>query len=124
MQRITLPQLWSFLHHQSDNYTSYLAASEGEAPETVLAEEQFSYLMTQDLKPILVDQYVSENHPGGEEFVSVVDDVLAAQREGYQVLTWYGPDAEVLITGIRPGAQTGWLAAAVAGSSPPSRSCA
>jgi hypothetical protein len=107
MQPITLPQLWSLLRYQSDDYASYQADSEGEAPETRLTAEQFAYLKTQDVRPILVDQCAGENHLGGDDLVSLVDDVLAAQRDGYQILTWYGPDAEVLIAGVRPGARIG-----------------
>jgi hypothetical protein len=122
MPPITPPQLWSFLRHPSDGYASYQADSAGEAPETLLSAEQFTYLATQDVKPIMVDQYASESHPGGEAFVSVVEGVLAAQHEGYQVITWYGPDAEVLIAGFRPDAQIGWPAATEAVSLSVSRS--
>jgi hypothetical protein len=122
MPPITPPQLWSFLHHPSDDYASYLADSEGEAPETLLSAQQFAYLATQELKPIMVDQYVSENHPGGEEFVSVAEGVLTAQRHGYRVVAWYGPNAEVLIVGIRPDAEIGWPAATEAVSSSSLRS--
>ena len=78
MPPITPPLLWSFLNHPNDDYASYQTDSEGDAPETLLSAEQFAYLKTQDLRPILVDQYASENHPGGEEFVSVAEGVLTA----------------------------------------------
>jgi hypothetical protein len=107
MQPIATPHLWSLLRYQSDDYASYQADSEGGAPETRLTADQFAHLKTEDLRPILVDQYASENHVGGDDLVSLVDDVLAAQRDGYQILTWYGPDAEVLIAGVRPGARIG-----------------
>lgn len=122
MPPITPPQLWSFLHHPSDDYARYQADSTGEAPETLLTEEQFAYLRRQDVKPIMVDQHASETHPGGEAFVSVADGVVAAQRDGYRVVAWYGPDDEVLIAGIRPDAQIGWPAATEAVSTPSSRS--
>jgi hypothetical protein len=122
MPPITPPQVWSFLYHPSDDYASYQADSEDDAPETILSAEQFAYLKTQDLRPILVDQYASENHPGGEEFVSVAEGVLTAQRHGYRVVTWYGANAEVLIVGIRADAQIGWPAATEAVASPSLRS--
>jgi hypothetical protein len=59
------------------------------------------------MRPILIDQHVSENHLGGDVVVGVVDEVLAAQREDYQNVTWYGPNAEVLIAGYC-GAHIGW----------------
>jgi hypothetical protein len=111
MPPISPPQLWSFLHHPSDDYGSYQADSEGDAAQTLLTADQHAYLKTQDLRPILVDQYASANHPGGEEFVIVAEGVLTAQRHGYRVVAWYGANAEVLIAGIRPGADIGWPAA-------------
>jgi len=104
---ITPPQLWAFLSHQCDNYDDYEQEAIDDAKETLLTPEQFAYLKQQDLKPIMADQYVSECHPGGDDLVGVVDEVLAAQRDGYQIVAWYGPNAEVLIAGYR-GAQIGW----------------
>jgi hypothetical protein len=122
MPPITPAQLWSFLHHPSDDYASYQADSEGEAPETFLSIEQFAYLKTQDLRPILVDQYASESHPGGDDMVALAEGVLTAQRHGYRVAAWYGANAEVLIVGIRSDAQIGWPAAIEAVSSSSLRS--
>ena len=35
---------------------------------------------------------MSENHPGGDDLVAAVDDVLAAIEDGYRIVTWYGPE--------------------------------
>ena len=56
-----------------------------------------------DIKQICVDFSMSENHLGGDNLVDCVDTVLAAQKEGYRIVTWYnGPDTDVLILGFRP----------------------
>lgn len=59
-----------------------------------------------DIKAIVVDFSMSENHIGGDDVVNIVDQVLAAQTEGYRIITWYGPEAEVLVIGYRPGQLT------------------
>jgi len=55
-----------------------------------------------DIKAIVFG-FMTQNHIGGDDVVGIVDQVLAAQKEGYSIVTWYGPAAEVLVLGVREG---------------------
>lgn len=55
------------------------------------------------IRAIVVDSSMSENRMGGDDIVSIVDQVLNAQRDGYDIITWYGADTKVLILGVRKG---------------------
>ncbi len=54
-----------------------------------------------DICTIVVNRSMSENHIGGDDVVDAVIQVLAVQAKGYSILTWYGPNSEVLIIGYR-----------------------
>lgn len=49
---------------------------------------------------------MSEHHLGGDDVISMIDSVLEAVKDGYVVVTWYGPNTEALVAGIRPGELT------------------
>jgi hypothetical protein len=55
-----------------------------------------------DIQQIVVASGMSEDHLGGDDIVNLVKDVLEAQKNGYAIYSWYGPDTEVLIIGYRP----------------------
>ena len=50
---------------------------------------------------IVCDFSMSEHRLGGDDVVQIVDDVLKAQMDGYTVHTWYGPETEVLVLGLK-----------------------
>jgi len=56
-----------------------------------------------DITAICAESDMGEGYVGGDDVVSIVNDVLQAQKDGYSIVTWYGPDAEVLIVGVRGG---------------------
>ena len=43
---------------------------------------------------------MSENRLGGDDMVELAAEVISAIEEGWKVVTWYGPDTEVLVAGI------------------------
>lgn len=57
-------------------------------------------LLRADLRRIVCDFEVSV---GDVEMVRVVDEVVGAIEGGYKVLTWLGPECEVLVVGYRVG---------------------
>lgn len=68
-----------------------------------LPEALYYELQKLDIKQFVADSAMSENHIGGDNVVSIVDEVLAAIKEGYEIITWYGPNTEALVIGVRPG---------------------
>jgi len=115
---ITPPRLWSFFMHvgPSQDWGGYQEECQNEGPDaapTYLERDQFEYLKVEaavgNIKAIMVDQYASENHPGGDDLVSLADEVLTATRDGLQVITWYGPQAEVCVVAFKHGLAVGWL---------------
>ena len=78
-----------------------LCEEETDPAELGITEAEVAELMTKDIKQIIVDFSMSENHIGGDDLCETVDDVLAALEEGYRIVSWYGPETEVLIIGIR-----------------------
>lgn len=87
------------------SYAKLYEVLSGDDPESV-DQASMDAVNALDLKAIVVDFSMSENHIGGDDVVSIVDQVLEAQTEGYRIATWYGPDAEVLVIGYRPGQLT------------------
>jgi len=53
-----------------------------------------------DLRNICVGSGMSENHPGGDDFVDLANRILEAIKDGFTVVTWYGDDTECLIAGV------------------------
>lgn len=72
--------------------------NEVEIPADVLAG-----LEGLDVKNIVADFSMSENHIGGDDVLSYIDEVVSAMKEGYEIVTWYGSNTEALAAGIRPG---------------------
>ncbi len=87
MIKITPHQLWLFLsdHHEK------------------LGVDLVEMLKGADLKVVVADSNMSENHLGGDNVVEYVEEAVAAVRAGYSVFTWYGDDTEALVVGIKPG---------------------
>jgi len=72
---------------------TYLSEGEPDANPTLQAT---------DLKEIIADEDMSTQNLGGDDMVSLANDILAAIAEGYTILTWYGDNAEALVVGYRP----------------------
>ena len=53
------------------------------------------------IEVIVHDFSMSENHIGGDDLVSIVQDVLKFERKGFKIYTWYGSSTEALIVGIK-----------------------
>jgi len=45
---------------------------------------------------------MSECGLGGDNVVEIVDTVLQAIKDGYEIFTWYGPNSEALVIGLIP----------------------
>lgn len=105
--KVTRHQLWTCLDNQEGTYKQFLDCCDGKTNGVTkkLFDELASLLQDEvrrPIRPIVADQHMSENHPGGDTIVGVVDDVLATIKDGYQIITWYGPDAETLVAGYKP----------------------
>ena len=103
--KVTRQQLWTFLNNQEETYEDFVPCSE----DSGLTVADFNALHTlledkvgNPIRQIVADQGMSENHLGGDDLVSVVDQTLAAIKDGYEIATWYGPETEVLVVGYRP----------------------
>ncbi len=46
---------------------------------------------------------MSENHLGGDDILEYVAATANAAKLGLEIVTWYGPNAEALAIGVRPG---------------------
>lgn len=102
--RISKQQVYHFLDKggpDADDFRSFLAEFDDE--ECPLDEGQFNDLKAADLNNILVGSEMSENHLGGDDLISLADDVISAAEDGYKVYTWYGPESEALVFGLKPG---------------------
>lgn len=67
-----------------------------------LTQTEFYALQAMDIKKIVAETGMSENHIGGDDVISIVDETIAAIKEGYEIITWYGPKTQALIVGVRP----------------------
>jgi hypothetical protein len=102
---VTKLQIWEFLNNSGSQYATYQEFVDNniEPEEVTLDEATFNILRSCDLKTIIAGSEMSEDHLGGDDLVSVADDVMAAIKEGYAVTTWYGHNSEALVAGYRPG---------------------
>jgi hypothetical protein len=105
MPEVTKLQIWEFLNNSGIEYATYeeFVGNSGDPDEITLDEATFNVLKSCDLKTIIAGSEMSEDHLGGDDLVSVADDVLAVIKEGYAVTTWYGHNSEALVAGYRPG---------------------
>src|SRR5262245_36587221 len=104
MPDITRLQPRQFLSNGGFEYATFedFVDNAIEPDEITLNEAVFNLLKAADLKNILAGSEMSENHLGGDDLVSLVDEVLAAQKDGYVVVTWYGHHTEALVVGYKP----------------------
>jgi hypothetical protein len=96
MLTISYKNLWSYLSETLDEDEKDLFTKE-------VSDADKEALGQMDIKEICVDFSMSESHLGGDDVCNVAHDVVVAISEGYEVIVWYGDDAEVLIVGVRPG---------------------
>ena len=102
MPEVTKRQIWEYLSNGGPDYDSFGAFREQATDELSIDQAAFEALKGCDLRQIVADSEMSECHLGGDDLVSMADDVLAAVKDGYAVATWYGPDSEALVVGYRP----------------------
>jgi hypothetical protein len=89
MPNVTRLQLWEFLSNAGAEYATFedFVDSAVDADEISFNKATFDILKAADLKNILAGSEMSENHLGGDDLVSLVNDILAAQQDGYVVVT-------------------------------------
>ena len=97
MLKITKRQLWEILCIGE----SVVGEDESDIGQD-LADEVDKLVQLGRIQEIVTDQFMSENHIGGDDIVGTVDQVLNAIAQGYEIITWYGSDAEALVVGVRP----------------------
>ena len=121
MKIITPPRLWSFFMHvgPSQTWDGYQQECQNEGPSPAhLDKEQFQYLKIEaalgNIKPIMVTKDVDDNDLDAEDLASLVEEVLAVQRDDYQVIAWHGPTnaglqgGAVCIIAYKHGTMVGW----------------
>jgi hypothetical protein len=103
MLTVTKAQLFQFLEsgEEFDNFTEFREQVEDYDNAVALDEATFTALKACDLKKVLIGQEMSTNHLGGDDLVSMADDVVAAVAAGYAITTWYGPSSEAMVAGYR-----------------------
>lgn len=103
VNNVSKQQLFVFLANGGLDTENYEQFSEGwlDDDPNPITPELYEALKQADLKPILNGSEMSEDHLGGDDLVAVADDVLAAIKEGYEIVTWYGPKSEALVAGIK-----------------------
>jgi hypothetical protein len=106
--RVTRQQLWTYLSNREDTYEQFLDCCD-DGQTNGVTEEVFHDLKSllddegrKPILPIIADFCMSEHGLGGDDLVSLADDVLSAIKDGYQVATWYGDKAEALVVGYKP----------------------
>jgi hypothetical protein len=92
MTRVSKHQLWSFL---SESY------EEDDGSGVALDDKLLAALGRCDLRPIVADFGMSEHHLGGDDLIGVVESVVQATRDGYEIVTWYGDHTQALVAGYR-----------------------
>lgn len=105
MLTVSHAQLNAFLDAKSccgdADYADYLAETDMNGENGLLSRDDWNALLTMDLKEVLRAQEMSADHIGGDDVIGVVDDTLAAVKEGYEITTWYGPKTEAMVIGYR-----------------------
>ena len=103
--KVTRQQLWDYLSNGGQDYDTFDQFREEVIPvDEVPSIDRviFDALKGCDLKHLVADASMSEHHLGGDNLVSMAEDVLAALEEGYVIATWYGPKTEALVVGYQP----------------------
>lgn len=113
MLRISYDALWAFFMYcgpeiSYEEWCQSLEGVGGRLEALDLTQEQFetlqAYVKDGLFEVIVVDQGMSENHPGGDDILSYIDSTAKiAKRTGWTVVTWYGPDTEALAVGVQEG---------------------
>lgn len=76
---------------------------EGEEERLTDAEwiTAYHYLCNYDVKVVLRDWALSENHIGGDDVLYFIQKTIEVMKEGYEIHTWYGEKTEVLVIGVK-----------------------
>jgi hypothetical protein len=101
VKKDALHQYLSMGGRDYDNLTEFTEKAVGDSAACLLDDATFTALKTADIKTILIGFGMSCDHLGGDDVINIVNQTLAATAEGYSIVTWYGPESEVLIAGYR-----------------------
>ena len=96
--KITKADLYHYLQAQSldcETREDYAEGYDGK-----ISQEAWDYLATKKHKAICVSWAMSDDHVVDHDMVSLAEDVIEATQGWQTVVTWYGPDSEVLVAGI------------------------
>jgi hypothetical protein len=85
--KISKQELWNFFADTGD-----------ESAKT----RKYMAIHKNQFRVVCADFSMSENHIGGDDVIKIVNDTIKAINEKLKVVTWYGPELEVLIIGIDP----------------------
>lgn len=93
MLKVTKAQLHNYLVNGGEDYN---ASNDNPLPALLVGQ-----LKDCDISDIVSGQEMSEDRLGGDDLVCVADKVVDDLLEGYQIVTWYGENAEALVAGYR-----------------------
>jgi len=97
-------QLWQYLFVQpAATYDEYAAAIDAEDHASRLSREQFEAVRAAAPEEIVCSIEMSAADLGGDVLVQVARRVAEAVRGGADLITWYGPDTEVMVAAVMPG---------------------
>jgi hypothetical protein len=109
MTTVTPKQLWWYLFLQAACYDDYRAeydkhaADHDDSEQGRLGREQFEAVRAAAPDEILCSIEVSAGNLGGDGLVDVARRVAEAMRAGADLITWYGPNTEVMVAAAMPG---------------------
>jgi hypothetical protein len=106
---VTPKQLWWYLFLQAACYDDYQAEYDKHAADYDdyeqgrLSREQFEAVRAAAPDEIFCSIEVSAGDSRGDGLVDVARRVAEAVRAGADLITWYGPDTEVMVAAVMPG---------------------
>lgn len=62
---------------------------------------EFLFDNIDSFEEVVVNFGMSEQHIGGDDIIAFVDKVIEMRSRNFDIITWYGPDTEVLILAVR-----------------------
>jgi hypothetical protein len=113
MIRLSYEDLWQFLdaNSNSSNYAEFMQqivdieGDEDAAPP--LDPDEYKILReameAKDLVVICQGQEMSCDRPGGDDILEYISETANAAKLGLEIVTWYGPNAEAMAVGVKPG---------------------
>ncbi len=100
--QIAKKDLFEFLEVQEQELTTF-ESYKRHAYHPTLTEEKWDHLYAnrEKINAICIGQEMSTGDLGGDDIVKLAEDVIKATTDGWEVIAWYGPAAQVLVAGVK-----------------------